>query len=156
MISNPDFLLFFPIITGTIQCWKYRFPTIFFPKSRNTVLKIFIFRPPANTTPHSILRNMLKKVKRQNTKKHNKVQASSKTRTRNLNLDLKIKELSKKRIPSKNQTSRPTTLLFFLFQIKDNYDAIHFHMKNRGVQDLVFVQIMFDTNFYFQNDKVST
>ena len=50
MISNPDFSLFFPVITGTVECWKYRFLTTFFPKSQNTVMKIFISRPPANTT----------------------------------------------------------------------------------------------------------
>ena len=32
MILNPDFSLFFPVITGTVYCWKCRFPTIFFPK----------------------------------------------------------------------------------------------------------------------------
>ena len=31
--------------------WKILFPNHFFPKSRNTVLKIFISRPPANTVP---------------------------------------------------------------------------------------------------------
>ena len=51
MITNPDFLLIFPVISGIVQCWKYRSPTTFFPKSRNTVLKIFICRSPANTTP---------------------------------------------------------------------------------------------------------
>ena len=45
------FLVIFLVITGTVYCWKYRFPTIFFSKSRNTVLKIFISRPPENTTP---------------------------------------------------------------------------------------------------------
>ena len=33
------------------QSWKYHFPTIFFPKFWNTVLKIFISHPPANTMP---------------------------------------------------------------------------------------------------------
>ena len=33
--------------------WKILFPNHFFPKSRNTVLKIFISRPPANTVPPS-------------------------------------------------------------------------------------------------------
>ena len=51
MILLLDFSLFFPVVTGTIQCGKYLFPAIFFPKSRNTVLKIFISRPLANTTP---------------------------------------------------------------------------------------------------------
>ena len=51
MISNPDFSLSFPLITSTVYCWKYRFPTIFFRKSQNIVLKIFISRPPANIMP---------------------------------------------------------------------------------------------------------
>ena len=51
MILNPDFSLFFPVFTDIVWCWKCRFPTIFFPKSRNIVLKIFLSRPPANTTP---------------------------------------------------------------------------------------------------------
>ena len=51
MISNSDISLFFLVITGTVWCWKYRFPTIFFSKSRNTVLKIFISNPPANIRP---------------------------------------------------------------------------------------------------------
>ena len=45
------FFVFFSVFTSTICGWKYRFPTIFFPKSRNTVLKIFISRPLANTMP---------------------------------------------------------------------------------------------------------
>ena len=64
MISNSDFSLFFPVITGTVQRWKYRFPTIFFPKSWDTVLKIFISRPTANTTspsPHAP-RNSLSQI----------------------------------------------------------------------------------------------
>ena len=44
-------LLWFQIISNTILCWKYRFPTISFPQPPNTVLEIFISRPPANTTP---------------------------------------------------------------------------------------------------------
>ena len=34
---------------------------------------------------------------------------------------------------------------------------IHFHIKSRGVQDLVFVQITFEnftSNFYFENSEV--
>ena len=53
MITNSDFLLFFPIISGTTYCWKYCFLTIFFPKSRNTVTKIFTSCPPANAMPPS-------------------------------------------------------------------------------------------------------
>ena len=48
--ENPNFSLFFPEIIGNVWCWKYRFPTTFFSNSRNTVLKIFISRPPTNTT----------------------------------------------------------------------------------------------------------
>ena len=53
MITNSDFLLFFPIISGTTYCWKYCFLTIFFPKSRNTVTKIFTSCPPADAMPPS-------------------------------------------------------------------------------------------------------
>ena len=41
--------------------------------------------------------------------------------------------------------------------MKDKVEVIHFHIKRRGVQSLVFVQITFEkytTKFYFQNDKV--
>ena len=41
--------------------------------------------------------------------------------------------------------------------MKDNAKVIHFHIKGRGVQGLVFVQITFEkytTNFYFQNSQV--
>ena len=53
MISDPDFSLFFPVIAGSAECCKYRLTTIFFPKSRNIVLKIFISCSTANTTPPS-------------------------------------------------------------------------------------------------------
>ena len=41
--------------------------------------------------------------------------------------------------------------------MKDNVKVIHFHIKGRGVQGIVFVQITFEkytTNFYFQNSQV--
>ena len=52
MISDPNFLLFFPVITGSAECCKYHLTTIFFPKSQNIVLKIFISCSTANTAPH--------------------------------------------------------------------------------------------------------
>ena len=46
MISNSDFSMFF------FCFYRHRLVLeIPFPDSRNTVLKIFISRPPANTTP---------------------------------------------------------------------------------------------------------
>ena len=42
--------------------------------------------------------------------------------------------------------------------MKDNDKVIHFYIKNRGVQGLVFVQIKFEkctTIFYFENGGVS-
>ena len=47
---KSQFFVIFLVITGTVYSWKYHFLSIYFPKSRNTVLKIFIFRPAANTT----------------------------------------------------------------------------------------------------------
>ena len=41
--------------------------------------------------------------------------------------------------------------------MKDNAEMIHFHIRSRGVQDLVFVQITFEkcsTKFCFKNEKV--
>ena len=49
------------------------------------------------------------------------------------------------------------TLLFVSSHMKDNVQVIHFHIKSRGVQGLVFVQIKFEkftTNFYFRNGEV--
>ena len=43
-------VVFFSVVTGTVQCWKHRIPTIFLPKSRNTVLKIFTSCPPVKIT----------------------------------------------------------------------------------------------------------
>ena len=54
-------------------------------------------------------------------------------------------------------TSRPTTLLFVSWHMKDSLEVIHFHVKSRGTQGLVFVQITFarcTINFYFEKDKV--
>ena len=42
--------------------------------------------------------------------------------------------------------------------MEDNVEVIHFHVKSRGVQSLVFGQIMFEkctTNLYFENGEVS-
>ena len=41
--------------------------------------------------------------------------------------------------------------------MKGNFEVIHFHIKLRSVQVLVFVQITFEgrtANFYFKNDDV--
>ena len=43
--------------------------------------------------------------------------------------------------------------------MKENAKAIHFHMKSRGVQGIVFPHITFEkcaTTFYFQNSEVGT
>ena len=52
---------------------------------------------------------------------------------------------------------RLKTLSFVFIHMKDNVEMIHFHIKSRGAQGLVFVKIMLEkctTNFYFENDKV--
>ena len=41
--------------------------------------------------------------------------------------------------------------------MKGNAKVIHFHIKGRAVQGLIFVQITFEkytTNFYFQNSQI--
>ena len=41
--------------------------------------------------------------------------------------------------------------------MKDNVEVIHFHIKGRNVQNLVFVQIKFEkcaTILYFENNEV--
>ena len=41
--------------------------------------------------------------------------------------------------------------------MKDSLEVIHFHVKSRGTQGLVFVQITFERctiNFYFEKGKV--
>ena len=41
--------------------------------------------------------------------------------------------------------------------MKDNVKVIYFHIKSRGMQSLVFAQIMFEkytTNFYFEDGEV--
>ena len=55
------FLVIFSVITGTVYCRKCHFPTVFFPKSENTVLKIFISRLPANTTAVLCVANVRQK-----------------------------------------------------------------------------------------------
>ena len=50
-------------------------------------------------------------------------------------------------------------LWFVSGHMKENGEAIHFHMKSRGVQGIVFPQITFEkcaTTFYFQNSEVGT
>ena len=47
-------------------------------------------------------------------------------------------------------------LLFIQCHMKSNVEVIYFHIKSRGKQGLVFVQITFEkftTNFYFKNSK---
>ena len=50
MISNPSFLLIFPVINGHRLVLKIPFPGHIFAKILHTVVKIFISRLPANTT----------------------------------------------------------------------------------------------------------
>ena len=41
--------------------------------------------------------------------------------------------------------------------MKDDVKVIHFHIKSRAVEGLVFVQITFEyciTNLYFENGKI--
>ena len=48
-------------------------------------------------------------------------------------------------------------LLFFSNHMKDNLEVMHFYIKSRGMQGLVFVQIWFEkctTNFYFENGEI--
>ena len=43
--------------------------------------------------------------------------------------------------------------------MEDNVEVIHFHIKRRGVQGLVFLQITFEkctANLYFENAQDST
>ena len=49
------------------------------------------------------------------------------------------------------------TLPFVTNYVKDNVEVIHFQIKSRSVQGLVFVQITFEkssTNFCFKNGEV--
>ena len=49
------------------------------------------------------------------------------------------------------------TLPFVSCHMKDNVEVIHFHIKSKGVQGLVLVQITFEkytTNFYLENGEV--
>ena len=49
------------------------------------------------------------------------------------------------------------TLSFFSSNMKVNLEVSLFHMKSRGVQGLVFVQITFENctlNFYFENSEI--
>ena len=41
-------------------------------------------------------------------------------------------------------------LPFFLGHMKDNTEAIHFHIKSRGVPGLVFVQITFEKSLFWK------
>ena len=60
--------------------------------------------------------------------------------------------LLEKTVPQELQT-----LPLFLSDMKENVEVIHFHIKSRGVQGLVFVQITFKNctlNFYFENSEM--
>ena len=72
----------------------------------------------------------------------------------------RILDLRKKRTRWKNRTTRPKNVAFYFISchIKDRIEVIHFRMKSRGVQGLIFVQITFEkgiTNFYFNNGVVA-
>ena len=48
-------------------------------------------------------------------------------------------------------------LPFVSYHMKDNVEVIYFHMKSRGLQGLVVVEITFEkgtANFYFENGEV--
>ena len=60
----------------------------------------------------------------------------------------------KKQTHWKNLSSRTKTLPVVSCIMKDKVEVIHFHIQNRGVQSLIFVQIKFGkctTNFHLQN-----
>ena len=57
----------------------------------------------------------------------------------------------------KTRTQGLKTLPFVSCHVKDNVKVIYFHIKSRGVQGLIFVQIPFEkytTHFYFENGEV--
>ena len=62
--------------------------------------------------------------------------------------------------PAGKSVPQGVQILWFVSgHIKENGEAIHFHMKSRGVQGIVFPQITFEkcaTTFYFQNSEVGT
>ena len=69
----------------------------------------------------------------------------------------------KKTDPLKNGPLRNTgshglkTLSFFSSNMKDNVEVIHFNIKSRVVQGVVFVEITFENctlNFYFENNEI--
>ena len=65
-------------------------------------------------------------------------------------------DLGKNRPLRKSGPQGLKTLPFFSSDMKDNVEVIHFHIKGRGMQDLVFVQITFENcplNFYFENSE---
>ena len=88
-----------------------------------------------------------------------------------LGLNIRSEEIQtpKKRTRWKNRTSRSKILLtglkmllFFSFRMKDTDEIIHFYIKSRLVQGLVYVQIKriyhkfekYTTNFQFKNGEV--
>ena len=59
--------------------------------------------------------------------------------------------------PLEKPDQGPRTKQFVPCHLKDNFEVIHFHIKSRGVQGLVFVQIAFEkctTSTYFENGEV--
>ena len=76
----------------------------------------------------------------------------SKNRTETQTLDLR-----KNGPLGKTKPQGLKTLSSFSSNTKDNIKVIHFHIKSRGVQDLVFVQITFENcplKFYFGNSGI--
>ena len=66
-------------------------------------------------------------------------------------------ELLKNGPVGKTGPQRLKTLLFVSSHMKENIEVTHFHIKERGVQSPVFVQITFQkcpTYFYFENGQV--
>ena len=48
-------------------------------------------------------------------------------------------------------------LPFVSSDMKDNVEVIHFHIKRRGAQGIIFMRRTFEkrvTSFYFENDEV--
>ena len=76
----------------------------------------------------------------------------SKNRTGTQTMDLR------KNVPlGKSEPQGLKTLPFFSSNMKDNIEVIPIHIKSRGMQDLVFVQITFENfhlNFYFENSEI--
>ena len=84
-------------------------------------------------------------------------QYQRKTRPPPWTLDLRKMDPLKNGAVRKKAPQRLETLPFVSSHMTDNVEAIHFHIKSRGVQGLAFVQIAFEkcaTNFYFENGGI--